>query len=67
VINIGTYVFDIHTKAVYEACVEAKNINEAKKKAKKLFLDEELIVDDEIIISIEPWEVYLDENGETLI
>lgn len=66
-INIGTYVFDIHTKAVYEACVEAENIAEAKKKAKKLFLDGELIVEDETIISIEPWEEYLDENGETLI
>ena len=35
--------------------------------AKKLFLDGKLTVEDEELVSIEPWEIYLDENGETLI
>ena len=42
-------------------------MREAKWKAKKLFLDGELIADDETIISIEPWEEYRDENGELFL
>ena len=64
---MGTYVFDVYTNVVYEVCVDANNMKEARKMAKKLFLDGTLTVEDEELVSIEPWEIYLDENGETLI
>ena len=64
---MGTYVFDIYTSVVYEVCVDANNMKEARKMAKKLFLDGKLTVEDEELVSIEPWKIYLDENGETLI
>lgn len=55
-----TYVFDICTNAVYEVCVEANNMAEAKRKAKNLFLNGELTAEDEEIVSIEPWELEYD-------
>jgi hypothetical protein len=64
---MGIYVFDVYTNVVYEVCVNANNMKEARKMAKKLFLDGKLTVEDEELVSIEPWKIYLDENGETLI
>ena len=64
---MGTYVFDVNSKVVDEVWVDANNMKGARKMAKKLFLDGKLTVEDEELVSIEPWEIYLDENGETLI
>lgn len=64
---MGVYVFDVYTSVVYEVCVDANNMKEARKMAKKLFLDGKLTVEDEELVSIKPWKIYLDENGETLI